>query len=94
MAPGELALSYSNFQDSPQPSKYVKGRDPSLPMWTLAADPDPLFKYRDTDRDDYAVYSDCVVWVLGKPIEQDAFKAIVGFVPKIFWYAGIKFVSL
>ena len=89
-----------NWRSSTQASKprlsrpNAEGGDPLLPMWTLAADPDPLFKHRDTDWADYAVYSDCVAWMLGKPVEQDAFKTIVGFVPEIFWHAGIKFVPL
>lgn len=79
----------------PRPSRpKAKGRDPLLPMWTLAADPDPLFKHRDTDWDGYVVYSDCITWMLEKPIEQDALKAIVGFVPEIVWHAGIKSVPL
>lgn len=63
-------------------------------MWILAADPDPLFKHRDTDWDGYVVYSDCITWMLEKPIEQGALKAIVGFVPEIVWHAGIKSVPL
>ena len=72
----------------------AKGGDPLLPMWTLAADPDPLFSHRDTDWDGYVVYSDCITWMLEKPIEQDALKAIVGFAPEIVWHAGIKSVPL
>ena len=79
----------------PRPShSKAKGGDPLLPMWTLAADPDPLFKHRDTDWDGYVVYSNCITWMLEKPIEQDALKAIVGFVPGIVWHAGIKSVPL
>ena len=79
----------------PRPSRpKAKGGDPLLPMWALAADPDPLFSHRDTDWDGYVVYSDCITWMLEKPIEQDALKAVVGFVPEIVWHAGIKSVPL
>ena len=79
----------------PRPSRpKTNGGDPLLPMWILAADPDPLFKHRDTDWDGYVVYSDCITWMLEKPIEQDALKVIVGFVPEIVWHAGIKSVPL
>lgn len=65
-----------------------------MPMWILAADPDPLFTHRYTDWDGYVVYSNCITWMLGKPIEQHVLKAIVGFVPEIVWHAGIKSVPL
>ena len=85
----------SSKASGPRPSRpKSKGGDPLLPMWTLAADPDPLFSHRDTDWDGYVVYSDCITWMLEKPIEQDALKAIIGFVPEIVWHAGIKSVPL
>lgn len=79
----------------PRPCRLkAKVGDPLLPMWTLAADPDPLFSHRDTDWDGYVVYSDCITWMLEKPIEQDALKAIARFVPEIVWHAGINSVPL
>ena len=105
--PLSLALRYSSRKliprswcsrsraTKPRPSRpKAKGGDPLLPMWTLAADPSPIFTHRDTDWDGYVVYSDCITWMLEKPIEQDALKAIVGFVPEIVWHTGIKSVPL
>ena len=65
-----------------------------LPMWTLAADPDPLFSHREIDWDGYVVYSNCVAWMFEKPIEHDTVMVIIRFIPEIVWHGGIKTTPL
>jgi len=65
-----------------------------LPMWTLAADPDPLFGHREIDWDGYVVYSNCITWMFEKPIDHDTVMAIIGFIPEIVWHNGIKTIPL
>ena len=86
----------NNSRRKPRPSrpKMKTANHIVLPMWTLAADPDPLFSHREIDWDGYVVYSNCVIWMFEKPIEHDTVMAIVRFIPEIVWHSGIKTIPL
>ena len=85
-----------NSRRKPRPSRpRTKTADHTvLPMWTLTADPNPLFSHREIDWDGYVVYSNCVTWMFEKPVDHDTVMAIIGFIPEIVWHNGIKTIPL
>ena len=82
-----------NLRSKPRSSRPLKAKTVDRivhPMWTLVADPDPLFSHREIDWVGYAVYSSCVTWMFEKPIEHETVMTIIRFIPEIVWHGGIK----